>query len=111
MSRVSMFFYDSVDMQLNETICELDKMLRYCFNYKPNYLEGVYINNYGKIDLSKVSKFTVHSDDRNKSINIIGGKSYKCVGVKAQYIVVDIDGIKLRVLPDIFILDKKCKNV
>lgn len=97
------FFYDSENMNLSETICELDNAFVYCYNYKPGYLKKTYVNSYGKIDLNKLSKFTVHPDDCDKDINITSGKSYKCIGVVAQYLIVDIDGTKIRILSDIFI--------
>ena len=97
------FFYDSVDMTLEEIIEEINLGVQCCKKYIPEDLENRYINkqgvlNAGKSEWSKI----IHSDDLKKIDDASLSRSFTCVGTQFQYLIVKNDDITIRVLPSFF---------
>jgi len=102
------FFYDSIDMTVNEIIEEINFGVQYCEKYIPEDLENRYISKHGVLNIgnSKLSK-VIHSDDLKKIDNDLFSKSFTCVGTQFQYLVIKSDDITIRILPSFFDCDRK----
>ncbi len=99
-SELIYFFYDSEDTTEEEVIVQLNKGIQYCLNYIPNQLGTKYIGQRGKLDITdRKLIFVIHPSDLPKTKKELLEKEFTCTGTQFQYLVVENDKIKIKILP------------
>ncbi len=100
-------FFDTPIFSKGDVLRGLEKAVKYSANYLPNYLYETYYNKIGKINLCNEDiHMVVHPNYIDKIIKMDLSSVYKCIGVEAQYLILESAEASLKIEASCFeILD------
>lgn len=97
------FFYDSDDMQIQEVLDYLSNGYLYCEKYVPDELDKKYTGKQGVIlKQGKDCEKYIHPDDISKMQEINMQDTFMCVGYQFQYLILEKNEKRIRMLSDNF---------